>query len=422
MSCPVTNSLSADRIGARPALKPRVVRVMRVWLWLFVACGAPAFAQDGPAVERDAQGRVRVKLVRGGKVTVDNRTTGRIVVNGWDKDYIEAVATSRRGTEYVDAASGMFSTGQSVSLKADYLPEERTPLIQQPETSGSPATQAGGGAASAPDSAGAKERRKDAGNLRGIFDRLLKMQGEAKTSEVHLEVHLPRYAELEVINVNRSEVEVTDIETPVAVNGNRSLIRLRRVGAVEARNGSGDVEVEGASGLVDVTTESGHVSIRDARGDVRALSLSGDVTIRCARGRVNVNNARGSINIYGAGGDADATTVNGDITFNGALMADGRYHLRSMSGAVGMTLYGNPPGFTALLSSYRGQIEDGFSLKRLTKTSGDSRDDKTAAPNPGGARLLGRHGNGQAQITLDSFDGTVKLTRAAPGATPECKS
>jgi hypothetical protein len=397
---------------------------MHIWFWLFVACGASAFAQDGPAIERDAQGRVRVKLERGGKVTVDNRTTGRIVVHGWDKDYIEAVATSRRGTEYVAAVSEMTATGQSVFLKADFLPEERTPLIQQPEPLASPtppASQGGGGAASAPESSGATERRKRAGNFRFPFDTLLKMQVDARASEAHLEVHLPRHAELEVINVNRSEVEVTDIETPVVVNGNRSFIRLRRVGAVEARNGSGDVEVEGASGLVDVTTESGHVSIRDARGDVRALSLSGDVTIRCARGRVNVNNARGSINISGAGGDADATTVNGDITFNGSLKADGRYHLKSMSGAVGMTLYGNPPGFTALLSSYRGQIEDGFSLKRLAKASGDSRDDKSGAPNPNGARLLGRHGNGQAQITLDSFDGTVKLNRVASGATPECK-
>jgi hypothetical protein len=36
-------------------------------------------------------------------------------------------------------------------------------------------------------------------------------------------------------------------------------------------------------------------------------------------------------------------------------------------------------------------------------------------------RLVGRHGNGRAQITLDSFDGKVKLGKLAPGNIKECK-
>jgi hypothetical protein len=44
---------------------------------------------------------VRVVLERGGKVAVDNRTTGRIVIIGWDKDTVEARATSERGVEIV---------------------------------------------------------------------------------------------------------------------------------------------------------------------------------------------------------------------------------------------------------------------------------------------------------------------------------
>ena len=59
-----------------------------------------ASAQDAPPVERDAEGRTaRVRLERGGKIEVGNRTTGRIVVRAWDHDYVEAVATSERGTE-----------------------------------------------------------------------------------------------------------------------------------------------------------------------------------------------------------------------------------------------------------------------------------------------------------------------------------
>jgi hypothetical protein len=233
--------------------------------------------------------------------------------------------------------------------------------------------------------------------------------------EVHLEVKVPRWAELDLISVNRSEVEVEGVETPVAVDGKRSTIRLRRVGAAEVRTESGAVEVEGAGGLVDVLTESGYVYVRDVRGDVRVLSLSGEVRVACVRGRVNVGNTRGAVRVAGAGGDVDATTVSGDIQFDGRLRADGRYHLKSMSGAVEMALAPDPPGFTALLSSYRGRIEDGFALKRV-KSAAPSPDQKTPDN-----RLLGRHGDGQAQLTLDSFDGTVRLVRAAPGTTEECK-
>lgn len=390
-----------------------MTRIQTIFLAVLAAaaCHAAALAQDAPAVERDEQSRtVRVPLERGGKVELGNRTTGRIVVHGWDKDYIEAVATSERGTEYVRASSERDSSGQRVFLKADYLTHSMPPIPQpvqtpQPAQSKQAPQPAPGSPPNAPDTkpptppASDKEQKP----FQLLFD--------FPRGEVHLEVKLPRYAEIEVINVNRSEVEVTDVGTPITVSGNRSAIKLSRVGAVEVRTGSGPVEVEGASGLVDVTTEAGHVSVRDVRGDVRVLSLSGHVRISCVSGRVNVSNAGGSVVLAGVGGDVDATTVNSDVFFNGALRPDGRYHLKSMSGAVEMTLNPNPPGFTALLSSYRGQIEDGFSLKKTWKSD----------PNTVKNRVLGRYGSGQAQVTLDSFDGRVKLGKAAPDTKQECK-
>ena len=46
---------------------------------------------------------------------------------------------------------------------------------------------------------------------------------------------------------------------------------------------------------------------------------------------------------------------------------------------------------------------------------------KQITPNSAGQRLIGRYGNGQAQLTLDSFDGSVKLAKSAPGAGPSCQ-
>jgi hypothetical protein len=395
------------------------IRTIICALLAALACHVTAPAQgDAPPVERDEEARtVRVRLERGGKVELDNRTTGRIVVSGWDRDYIEAVATSERGREYVRASSGRDSAGQRVSLTADYLtPEKRLPdppwegpKSLPPAPAATPASPARGGA-EAKSQGPPAAARADESPLAEAREKMFEFIFEQRPSEVHLEVKLPRYAEIEQIEVNRSEVEIEGVETPVAVNGRRSTIRLRRVGAVEVRTASGEVDVEGAGGLVDVMTESGDVNVRHVGGDVRVLSLSGEVEVECVTGRVNVNNTSGSVALARVGGDADATTVSGEIRFEGALRADGRYHLKSMSGAVEMSLAPNPPGFTALLSSYRGQIEDGFSLKKTLKSG----------PNTVNNRVLGRYGNGQAQVTLDSFDGRVKLAKAA-GTTEGCK-
>lgn len=362
----------------------------------------------GPAVERDEGRRVRVGLARGGKIVLGNRTTGRITVTGWDEDYVEAFAFSERGAEYVRASSDATPSGQVVSLKADYLTDGRA--ADEHRESVSPGAPRPPGVT--PDPSGntsGEDTRPGLAPPRGRseFDQIIR--SFFTPDQVHLEVKVPRYAELEAISVNRSDVEVTSISTPVVVSGRRSTIRLREVGALEVRTESGPVEIEGANGLVDVITTSGLIRVKDARGDVRALSLSGDVEIRCARGRVNVGNTEGSITLDGVAGDVDATTVNSDVNFSGAVREDGRYHLKTMSGSVVMTIRPTATGFTALLSSYRGIIESDFSLKS-----------KQSAKEAGGSRVLGRYGDGKAQITLDSFDGKVKLGKTSPGGDRNC--
>jgi hypothetical protein len=72
-----------------------------------------------------------------------------------------------------------------------------------------------------------------------------------------------------------------------------------------------------------------------------------------------------------------------------------------MSGRVEMLLPANPSGFNATLSSYRGLVESDFTLTTKQQAS-------DAAHN---RRRVGTYGNGKAQITLDSFEGFVRLTR-----------
>lgn len=374
---------------------------------------SPVEGQAVPAVERDEQRRVRVRLTRGGRVALGNRTTGRIVVTGWDRDYVEAVATSTRGAEYVRADSEAGPSGQRVTLKADYLTQswpEVPPVHAPPASPTQPTPTPSPGGDVIKEREGRRVERERRRGEERAWPRFWPFgRPDSVPDEVHLEVKLPRYADIELITVNRSEVEITGVATAVAVSGKRSAIRLRDVGAAEVRTEKGAVEVDGASGLVDVVTTDGHISVKNIRGDVRALSLTGRIEVSCVRGRVNVGNTGGQIVLANVDGDVDATTVDSDVTFAGLIREEGRYHLKSMSGAVEMGVRRAPPGFTALLSSYRGKVESDFKL--------NPKQQPTAAT---GNRLLGRYGDGRAQITLDSFDGKVKLSRLQPAPQETC--
>src|SRR5919205_1061892 len=73
------------------ALEPLVV---------FAQGGQARQDQSGSVSINNTQGRVSVKLDRGSKVAISNRY-GRIQITGWDRDTVEAVATSDKGQEAI---------------------------------------------------------------------------------------------------------------------------------------------------------------------------------------------------------------------------------------------------------------------------------------------------------------------------------
>jgi Toastrack DUF4097 len=379
---------------------PSLLPLLAIAAGLLMPLWADVSAQEGsgPEVVRDPSGIVSVKFERGGKISLGNRTTGPIVVVGWDRDVIEASATSDRGAEAVRVNVYPDPSGARILLKADYAESEenrgpRQLLRERRMMFGARAPESAQGISQGPDSP-------------PMF--------YSRPGEVFLEVKVPRYAEIEMITVKRSEVLVYGVETAITVNGARSAIKLKRVGAAEVRTRSGDVEVDDANGLVDVITTGGAIVVKNARSDVRALSLSGRIEIQCARGRVDVSNTDGPITMNGVIGDVSATATNSHVRFSGPIRAEGRYYLKSMSGAVEMEVPASSPGFTVTLSSYRGGVETDFSLK--TSKSATDRGNS-----PVNRRLIGRYDNGQAQITLDSFDGTVRLSKMAAGALKDCR-
>jgi hypothetical protein len=252
--------------------------------------------------------------------------------------------------------------------------------------------------------------------------------------DIKLEVRLPRNAHIELIDSRRyalinsgtpsyltntrNDVSVTNMDTPVSIISSGD-VRATKIAGLEVRTRAGNVQVREVDGPVSITTVMGAITIRDAGADVRAISISGAISIECAKGRTEASTTNGIINLASIGGDLDATTTGGTITFIGVIRNDGRYRLKSMSGPVRMLIQREPPGFLTNLSSYKGQILVDFDLKTELSANTATSDLPSTQGQPV-RRMMGRYGNGDARITLDSFSGTVQLGRAPSEVWKKC--
>lgn len=315
------------------------------------------------------QQRAEQKLERGGKVLI-NHFAGQVTVTGWDRDVIEATATDE---------------GEAEKLQVQVSGDSRRVII----------------------SVGRNQR------YRGDID---------------LKVMVPRYAEIESIESQRGDITVSDVEGAVSINTAQGDVSVTKVGPLKlsTRNGdvivrdvkgnlvarafSGDVEASDVTGTVDVSSLSGSITVQNAGGDVSVSSTSGEITVRCARGRAELATVSGTIEMAGVGGDVEAQTTSGEAIFRGQIRAGGRYRLKSLSGEAVMYVQTDPPGFTATLTTYSGELETDFPLKLDSPLQG-----------PINRKMIGRYGDGQAQIALDSFSGASRIVKGTAATLRECK-
>jgi hypothetical protein len=312
---------------------------------------------------------VTVKLPRGGKIAISSRA-GHIVVTGWDRDVVEATAIGTRGPAQVGT-----------------------------QTTGDPS----------------KPRL------------LVTTSSREFGREVDIELKVPHYADVEMLAGSRGDVEISNLEGSVLVDPGEGDVHVTHAGSVKVSRRRGDIiakEVKGdltvrtfrgdivandVTGTVDIATTNGDLQIRNAGADVRSNSATGDIDVQCAKGRVDASSASGSITLVGVGGDVEASTASGSVTFTGPIK-DGSYRMKTLSGEVTMNIQPDAPGFTANLTTYNGNIQTDFPLKVETPMQG-----------PINRRIAGRYGDGRAKLSLDSFNGTVKVAKGNAAMLKTCK-
>ena len=176
-----------------------------------------------------------------------------------------------------------------------------------------------------------------------------------------------------------------------------------------------DVKVDGVRGPINVETVQGEVDVAGGEGTVSLRSVQGSVKLRGAKGRIDVHSVNDEVRVSESSGEItaetvngdvvlervdatslSATTVNGDLGYDGPIRSGGRYVLSTHNGDITLAAPESASA-TVMVSTFSGDFESDFPvpLKESRK----------------GRRFSFTLGGGSAQVSLESFQGTIHLVR-----------
>jgi hypothetical protein len=191
-------------------------------------------------------------------------------------------------------------------------------------------------------------------------------------------------------------LSLSGVHTDVKVEGVRAPITVETV--------EGDVAVTGGDGLVSLRSVQGSVALRGARGRISVNSVNEDVSVSNSSGEVVAATVNGEVKLQlSDAASVDASTINGDISYSGPIKNGGRYSLSTHNGDITMTMAEGTSASVAV-STYSGDFESEFSVPLRSTRKGKGFDFTL--------------GSGSAQVTLESFQGTISLVRPGSESDP----
>lgn len=203
----------------------------------------------------------------------------------------------------------------------------------------------------------------------------------------------PRSVDYRITVPVRTDIAISGVYNEVSIEGVKAGI------AVETVNG--DITVRGGDGFISLKSVEGEVFLADARGHMSLSSVNEGVRVTNANGDLSVDAVNGSVTLERiTSPSVSATTVNGDVSYDGTIEEGGQYGFNTHNGDIDVTV---PAGVSATVevSTFNGEFETDFPLM-LSKTSRN--------------RFTFVLGGGSSRLSLESFQGTIRLHR--PGAAP----
>jgi DUF4097 and DUF4098 domain-containing protein YvlB len=192
-------------------------------------------------------------------------------------------------------------------------------------------------------------------------------------------------------------LDMSGVYTDVTVNGVKAPVNVETV--------QGEVDVTGGDGLVSLRSVEGAVTLKGAKGRIDVHSVNDDVRVSGSSGEIVAESVNGEIVLERVDATSlEATTVNGDVGYDGPIRSGGRYELSSHNGDVTMAVT-EQTSASVTVSTFSGEFESAIpvTLRETRK----------------GKRFSFTLGAGSAQVSLESFQGTVRLVRPGAAATSE---
>lgn len=199
---------------------------------------------------------------------------------------------------------------------------------------------------------------------------------------VYYEVSLPEKAMVRANSVS-GNVEVSDIQGEVEANTVSGAVLVRAIGnRVRAKSVSGDVEAQDLKGDSVLESVSGSIEARAITGDVEANTTSGRIELRDITAR-----------------RLSAKTTSGTVTFEGAIVAQGRYEMESLSGSIRLTIPSDA-AFELHAKTFSGSIESDLPVTLRGAVSSRHGRQKS---------LDGAVNGGGAEVELSAFSGSIQI-------------
>jgi putative adhesin len=194
------------------------------------------------------------------------------------------------------------------------------------------------------------------------------------------------------------------------------VIYLPKQSRIAIRTTSADIDGTDVSGFF--TTGSGAILLRGASATLDVESINGNIDINANASWLRARTGRGRLIVRGTVQDVDASTVDGELDVASSAIVHGRF-----SSVTGDIRYGASPPASAIFdfSNHSGAVD--LSLPRdvsaaldLSSVMGMVENGLgQARPVAGGAHSLRvKLGRGDAQITVRTFKGTVRLRPSQP--------
>jgi len=207
-------------------------------------------------------------------------------------------------------------------------------------------------------------------------------KGRLKDGEANLEISVPTGSDVSIETV-KGTIDIENVD-----------------GELELETVHGDITVIGSASLVEAETVSGDIRISGSSTEVEADSVSGTVIVTGATGNIVIATMNGVIEVDAT--DADSVSLesmSGSIEFRGDLTADGDLSVEAFSSNVVLVL---PSTLSATfdIETQSGGIENDFG-QQPQRVDG-------FMP---GKILEFSLGDGSADVSVESFSGSVKLVK-----------